>query len=35
MTGKHFSVNMVRWGNLPIFMQVANAKIAMACSTKA
>lgn len=28
MTGKHFSVNVVRWGNLPIFMQVANAKIA-------
>jgi nitrite reductase/ring-hydroxylating ferredoxin subunit len=28
MTGKYFSVNVVRWGNLPIFMQVANAKIA-------
>jgi nitrite reductase/ring-hydroxylating ferredoxin subunit len=27
MTGKHFSINVVRWGNLPIFMQVANAKI--------
>jgi hypothetical protein len=27
MTGKYFSVNVVRWGNLPIFMQVANAKI--------
>jgi Rieske 2Fe-2S protein len=26
-TGKYFSVNVVRWGNLPIFMQVANAKI--------
>jgi len=23
-----FSVNVVRWGNLPIFMQVANAKVA-------
>ena len=28
MTGKYFSVNVVRWGNLPIFIQVANAKIA-------
>jgi hypothetical protein len=28
MTGKYFSINVVRWGNLPIFMQVANAKIA-------
>jgi hypothetical protein len=28
MTGKYFSVNVVRWGNLPVFMQVANAKIA-------
>jgi nitrite reductase/ring-hydroxylating ferredoxin subunit len=28
MTGKYFSVNVVRWGNLPIFMQVANAKVA-------
>lgn len=27
MTGKYFSINVVRWGNLPIFMQVANAKI--------
>lgn len=27
MTGKYFSVNVVRWGGLPIFMQVANAKI--------
>ena len=27
MTGKYFSVNVVRWGNLPIFVQVANAKI--------
>jgi len=27
MTGKYFSVNVIRWGNLPIFMQVANAKI--------
>src|SRR6266511_4157003 len=28
MTGKYFSVNVVRWGNLPIFMQVSNAKVA-------
>ena len=28
MTGKYFSVNVVRWGNLPIFIQVAGAKIA-------
>ena len=28
MAGRYFSVNVVRWGNLPIFMQVANAKIA-------
>jgi nitrite reductase/ring-hydroxylating ferredoxin subunit len=27
MTGKYFSINVVRWGSLPIFMQVANAKI--------
>jgi hypothetical protein len=27
MAGKYFSVNTVRWGNLPIFIQVANAKI--------
>jgi hypothetical protein len=27
MAGKYFSVNVVRWGNLPIFIQVANAKI--------
>jgi nitrite reductase/ring-hydroxylating ferredoxin subunit len=28
MTGKYFSVNVVKWGNLPVFIQVANAKIA-------
>lgn len=27
MAGKYFSVNIVRWGNLPVFIQVANAKI--------
>jgi len=27
MAGKYFSVNTVRWKNLPIFVQVANAKI--------
>lgn len=27
MTGKYFSVNIVRWKKLPIFFQVANAKI--------
>lgn len=26
--GKSFSVNLVKWGNLPIFIQVANAKVA-------
>ena len=27
-SGKTFSVNVVKWGNLPIFIQVANAKVA-------
>lgn len=27
-SGKTFSVNLVKWGNLPIFIQVANAKVA-------
>ncbi|MDP1614457.1 MAG: Rieske 2Fe-2S domain-containing protein [Methylococcales bacterium] len=27
-SGKTFSVNIVKWGRLPIFIQVANAKIA-------
>lgn len=27
MTGNYFSVNIVRWQNLPLFLQVANAKI--------
>jgi hypothetical protein len=28
MTGRYFSVNVVKWKNLPFFIQVANAKIA-------
>jgi nitrite reductase/ring-hydroxylating ferredoxin subunit len=28
MAGNYFSINVVRWGNLPVFIQVANAKIA-------
>jgi nitrite reductase/ring-hydroxylating ferredoxin subunit len=28
MNGRHFSVNTVRWGALPLFVQVANGKIA-------
>ena len=27
-SGKSFSVNVVKWGNLPVFIQVANAKVA-------
>jgi len=27
-SGKSFSVNLVKWGNWPIFIQVANAKVA-------
>ncbi len=27
-SGKTFSVNLVKWGKLPIFIQVANAKVA-------
>lgn len=27
MAGRYFSINIVRWKNLPIFIQVANAKI--------